>query len=165
MAFLQPDKYFSRITRVDIQRDLLSCGLRFVLLDIDNTILTRDTREVPADVSAWLAAAQAAGVEFCLVSNNWHETPFRVAKQLSLPLVAKAMKPLPKGFSQALDKLGAARVQAVAIGDQLSTDIVGAHAAGMKGYLVQPLVEQDLAHTVVIRKIENRIIRNHPLDD
>lgn len=165
MAFLQPDKYFSRITRVNVQRDLLSCGLRFVLLDIDNTVLTRDTREIPADVSEWLAVAQSAGVQMCLLSNNWHETPFRVAKQLSLPLVAKAMKPLSKGFSQALAKLGAKRNETVAIGDQLSTDILGAHMAGVKGYLVQPLVEQDLAHTVVIRKIENMIIRNHPRDD
>lgn len=165
MLFLQPDKYFSRLSRVDIQRDLLSCGLRFVLLDIDNTILTRDTREVPSDVRAWFDAAQRAGVGLCLLSNNWHETPFRVASELSLPLVAKAMKPLPRGFARAREKLGAAASETVAIGDQLSTDILGAHAAGLKAYLVEPLVEQDLAHTVVIRKIERKIVGNRPYDD
>ena len=166
MTFAQPDKYFSRITRIDIQRDLLDCGLRFVLLDIDNTILTRgEVREVPADVREWLARAQQAGIRFCLCSNNWHETPFGLARELSLPVVAKAMKPLPVGFRRSLAQLGANRKQAVAIGDQLSTDVWGAHTAGIAAYLVQPLVEQDLAHTVVVRKIESRIIGNRALDD
>ena len=76
MPFVSPDKYFSRITRINVERDLLASGLRFVLLDIDNIILTRDTREIPADVREWLDRAQAAGIAFCLLSNNWHETPF-----------------------------------------------------------------------------------------
>ena len=41
MPLLEPDRYFSRLSHVDIERDLLALGFRFVLLDIDNTILTR----------------------------------------------------------------------------------------------------------------------------
>ena len=44
------------------------------------------------------------------------------------------------------------------IGDQLSTDILGAHVVGMKAYLVCPLVEQDLKHTVFVRNIERIFI-------
>lgn len=165
MPFVSPDKYFSRITRINVERDLLASGLRFVLLDVDNTILTRDTREIPADVREWLDHAQAAGIAFCLFSNNWHETPFQVGKELSLPVVAKAMKPLPKGYYDAYRMMGAPKNQTVAIGDQMSTDVIGAHAVGMKAFLVQPLVEQDLAHTLVIRKIERKILRNRRLDD
>lgn len=165
MPFVSPDKYFSRITRINVERDLLASGLRFVLLDIDNTILTRDTREIPADVREWLDRARAAGIAFCLLSNNWHETPFQVGKELSLPVVAKAMKPLPKGYHDACRMMGAQKNQTVAIGDQMSTDVIGAHIVGMKAFLVQPLVEQDLAHTLVIRKIERKILRNRRLDD
>ena len=50
MALLTPDRYFSRITCVDIDRDLIGCGRIHVLLDIDNTILARDIREIPRDV-------------------------------------------------------------------------------------------------------------------
>lgn len=35
MALLTPDRYFSRISAIDIERDLLGCGLTHVLLDID----------------------------------------------------------------------------------------------------------------------------------
>ena len=66
MAFMRPERFFSRITRVDIERDLLRAGRTHVLLDVDNTILSRETGEVPRDVATWLARARTAGVGFCL---------------------------------------------------------------------------------------------------
>lgn len=49
-----PDRYFSRISAIDIERDLLGCGLTHALLDIDNTVRARDTGCVPRDVGMWL---------------------------------------------------------------------------------------------------------------
>lgn len=158
MPFLTPDRYFSRLSRIDIDRDLLARGYRFVLLDIDNTILTRDTHEVPRDVGRWLARAREAGISFCLVSNNWHESVYQLADRLSLPIVAKAVKPLPPAFLKALGKLGAKRSETVVIGDQLVTDVMGAHFLGMKAYLLVPLVEQDLPHTLLLRNLERAIM-------
>lgn len=158
MPFLEPDRYFARISRIDIEHDLLDAGFRFVLLDVDNTILRRDTHEVPRDVGTWLARARDAGIGFCLVSNNWHEGVLRLANRLSLPIVAKAVKPLPPAFLAALGKLGAKRAETVVIGDQLVTDVLGAHVLGMKAYLLAPLVEQDLPHTLLLRNFERAVM-------
>ena len=158
MAFLEPDRYFARISRIDIDRDLLALGYRNVLLDVDNTILTRDTHEVPRDVGFWLARARDAGISFCLVSNNWHEGVYHLANRLSLPIVAKAVKPLPPAFLMALGKLGAKRAETVVVGDQLVTDVMGAHFLGMKAYLLAPLVEQDLPHTLLLRNFERAVM-------
>lgn len=158
MPFLEPDRYFARLSRIDIERDLLALGYRHVLLDVDNTILTRDTHEVPRDVGAWLARARDAGIAFCLVSNNWHEGVHRLARRLSLPIVAKAVKPLPPAFLMALKKLDAKRSETVVVGDQLVTDVMGAHLLGMKAYLLAPLVEQDLPHTLLLRNVERAIM-------
>lgn len=158
MSLFEPDRYFSRLSHVDIERDIVACGYRFVLLDVDNTVLTRDTHEVPRDVAYWLAKARNAGVSFCLVSNNWHGDIFDVADRLSLPIVAKAMKPLPPAFFVALRKIGATRKETVVIGDQLITDILGAHFSGMRAYLLAPLVEQDLPHTLLLRNLERLIM-------
>lgn len=158
MTFLEPDRYFARISRIDIDRDLLAQGYRNVLLDVDNTILTRDTHEVPRDVGFWLAKARDAGILFCLVSNNWHEGVYQLANRLLLPIVAKAVKPLPPAFLMALRKLGAKRSQTVVIGDQLVTDVMGAHLLGMKAYLLAPLVEQDLPHTLLLRNFERAVM-------
>ena len=158
MALLTPDRYFSRITAIDIEADLLGRGYRAVLLDIDNTIRARDTHQVPRDVGLWLGRARTAGVDFCLVSNNWHSDVYQFAGELELPIVAKAMKPVPASFMVALRKLKAPRSEAVVVGDQLATDVLGAHLAGLPAYMLQPLVEQDLPHTLLLRNAERVIL-------
>ncbi|MDO5426628.1 MAG: hypothetical protein Q4F54_02425 [Coriobacteriia bacterium] len=70
MSFTLPDRYLKRISDIDIQKDLLNAGYKFVLLDVDNTILTRDESVVPDDVKKWLAKARKAGLKFCLISND-----------------------------------------------------------------------------------------------
>ena len=154
MALFKPDRYFARITRIDIERDILAQGYHCVLLDIDNTILSRETNAIPRDVGVWLGQARDAGIAFCLVSNNWHANVHELAADLGLPIVAKAMKPFPAAFICARGKIGAKRAETVVIGDQLMTDVVGAHLAGMKAYLLAPLVEKDLPHTLLLRKVE-----------
>lgn len=159
MSFLKPDKYFSRLSHVNLDHDLFLPGFRVVLLDVDNTILPRDTHEVPPDIRAWLNAARKAGISFCLLSNNWHKNVYELADELSLPIVAKAIKPLSPAFVVALCKMGATRSETVVIGDQLITDVIGAHFLGMKAYLVAPLAEQDLPHTLLLRNLEHLIMR------
>ena len=158
MSYLQPERYFSRISHINIERDLLACGFRYVLLDIDNTILSRATHDVPRDVGLWLAQARDAGIQFCLVSNNWHKNVHELANRLSMPIIAKAMKPLPVALFAACSMLGAKRSETVMVGDQLSTDVLAAHNAGMSAYLLAPLAEQDLRHTKYVRMVEQAIL-------
>ena len=171
--FFKPDRYFSRISRIDIERDILGRGFTHVLCDVDNTILTRDDHTVPADVQAWLAKARAAGVEFCLLSNNFHHGVQDLAARLDLPVFAKAVKPLPHGFILARRKIGGKRKNTLVIGDQLITDVIGAHICGLKAYMLVPLVEKDLWHTLLLRHLERAILGKFmpedepafPLDD
>lgn len=158
MPLLTPDRYFSRISRINIREDLLACGLTHVLLDIDNTIRSRATGDIPRDVKLWLSQAREAGVTFCLLSNNWHANVFDFAQSIDLPIVAKACKPLPPAYLAARAKIGGTRKSTVVIGDQLSTDIWGAHVLGMQAFLLTPLAEKDLKHTVVVRKFERALL-------
>lgn len=50
MSFHLPEKYLNRISDIDIDKDVIGKGYKFILLDVDNTILTRDKSEVPNDV-------------------------------------------------------------------------------------------------------------------
>ena len=156
---IQPDRYYSRISAIDIQADIIGKGFTHVLLDIDNTLLTRDTREIPDDVMEWLIRVQLAGVGICLLSNNFHGTVQAVAEGLQLPIVAKAVKPLPMAFLRALDVVGAPKDQVLMIGDQLITDVWGAHVVGLQAYLLQPLSDFDLWHTLLLRHLERAVLR------
>lgn len=158
MAFLQPDRYFSRVTAISVPHDLLRRGFSSIIMDVDNTLLTRDDHHVPSDVLAWLSSVRAAGIKVCLLSNNFHEGVIHLADRLELPIVAKAVKPLPHGFIMALHTLHARRADTVVIGDQLITDVFGAHFLGMTAYMVCPLVETDLWHTLLLRRVERVIL-------
>lgn len=158
MPFLAPDRLFKRVTSIDPVVDIVEAGFTHVLLDLDNTLLTRDTHEVPADVLEWLDALRAAGVEACILSNNWHHGAHEWAQRLGLPIVSHAVKPLPFAYGIALRKIGANRRTTLCIGDQMVTDVWGAHGRGMKAYMVGSLVEADLWHTLLLRNLEAPIM-------
>lgn len=82
-----------------------------------------------------------------------------------MPIVTKSLKPLPHGFLIVMKKLGAKRKETLMIGDQLMTDVLGAHTVGLKVVLVEPLVEKDLKHTLILRKIERKILGNRKPED
>lgn len=165
MPFFKPDRFFSRITKIDVQRDLVGEGFTHLFLDIDNTILTRDTHEVPADVRQWLEEARTAGITVCLLSNNFHHGVYDLAERLQLPIVAKSVKPLPFAYIRAKRCVGAKRKSTVAIGDQLITDVLGAHFVGLKAYLLKPLVATDLWHTLLLRHVESFILGDAEPED
>ena len=158
MAFFKPDRFFSRITQVDIQADIIAAGKKALFLDIDNTIFTRDTHEVPDDVMAWLDDARAQGITICLVSNNWHEGVHQLAERLGLPIVSHAVKPLPFAYLVAFKRAGIKRRDTMCIGDQLITDVLGGHFLGMPVIMVKPLVKADLKHTLILRHVEKLFI-------
>lgn len=159
MPFLTPDRYLTRVTAIDPVADLANKGIRFVLLDLDNTLLPRDTHQVPDDIRAWLDAVREAGVTACILSNNWHQGAHEWAQRLGLPIVAHAIKPLPFAYFLALRKIGARRRETLCIGDQMITDVWGGHFLGMPVFMVLPLVATDLKHTLMLRHVEKVIMR------
>lgn len=158
MPLLKPDRYFTRISAIDIDADLISRGKDVLLLDIDNTLRSRETGGIPDDVASWLDCAREKGIRMCLVSNNWHADVHAFAAGLGMPIVARACKPLPFAYMRAFRQSGIDRARAVAIGDQLTTDIWGAHAVGVPAFLVEPLAEKDLRHTKVVRRFERAVL-------
>lgn len=162
---MQPDRYFSRLARIDIRRDLLGCGFDTVLLDVDNTLRSTADGSIARDARAWLVKCRLAGVKVCLLSNNWHANVFDLAAELELPIVAKAMKPFPPGFISALHTLRSSARQTVMVGDQLLTDVAGAKLLGMHTYLIAPISEDEPAHIAVQRRIERALMGRVPVEE
>jgi HAD superfamily phosphatase (TIGR01668 family) len=159
MAFFTPDDYFSSVARIEPKK-LVEQGFRVVLLDIDNTLVPRDTHRLPDEVTSWIAQLKSCGLRICLLSNNWHRVVFEYANQLDLPLVYKAMKPLPFAYWRALRKLDRRRDEAVVcVGDQIVTDVWGAHTLGLSVILVEPQAEKDLWYTLLFRRFERLLMR------
>lgn len=157
MGFLTPSRYVADVTVVDLVEQRRA-GKRALLLDRDNTIVPRDTKVVPNEVARWLRQARDLGFALCFVSNNWARNVAPDAEAFGAALVSRAAKPLPFALWHALRKLGVGRDEALLLGDQVFTDLLGGKLAGIDTVLVRPQAEVDLAHTLVLRKFEARVL-------
>lgn len=159
-SIVKPDKFFVSILDIDIKTDILDKGVKSILLDIDNTIMPRDTHIIPDTIINYIEMLKKNKIKICLISNDWHSYVLNASKVLNVPIVVKACKPCPIAYTRALKKISAKRKTTLSIGDQLLTDVLGARLTGLRTYLVLPLVKQDLKHTLFLRKIEKFFISN-----
>lgn len=155
----RPNELVCRVTEIDLQR-LFNAGFRALLLDLDNTLLPWRSCDVPADVRSWLRAAEELGFRVCIVSNTHNPRRLRmIAKDVGVECVHRALKPRSVGFDMALAKLGCSRHEAVVIGDQVLTDVLGGNLAGMYTILVEPMHPVEFIGTKISRLIERIIGR------
>ena len=157
MGLLRPDHYVSDVRAIDLDA-LKAAGVTALLLDIDNTLLPHHRPGLPSEFRPWLDGLGGAGFRAYLVSNNWHQDVEERAAEIGLPVIARAGKPLPRGFRQAATALGVHARECAVVGDQLFTDILGGNLFGAVTVLVSPLTSTDLPHTRVLRRIERVIM-------
>ncbi len=154
---LRPDSYAERLNSVSLE-DLSAAGITGVIVDLDNTLVGYGQEHLSGDDAAWIAAALARGFRICLVSNNFTGRVERVAQELGVPGISSALKPLPRGFAQALKVLGTPKAGTVVVGDQLFTDVLGAKLIGLRCILTEPLVAHDWYGTRVLRFFERLLL-------
>lgn len=157
MELLTPDLRLNRVEDITLQL-LQNSGICSLLIDVDNTLVSRETGEISPSALKWVEGLKQAGISCCLLSNNWHKTVFEYAEQLDLPVVNKAMKPLPAAYIKAMVKIGAHRANTAVVGDQLFTDILGARFCVIPCILVDPLSTTDLWYTKIFRKVEDVLL-------
>lgn len=157
MSVLAPDLYVTSVSAIDLKH-LRQRGVRHLLVDLDNTLLPRNSDEVSEGVRKWIDSLHAEGFTACLVSNNWHGHVKAVAEEIGLPIVTKAVKPFPSAFRKGLALLDASPRETAVVGDQVFTDILGGNALGMTTVLVVPLSTSDLPHTLLLRRLERFVL-------
>lgn len=138
MAFFRPTLYLESVLSIspELLKKLKVGGL---LLDIDNTLTEHGAPKVSKEVAKWLQELKDAGISLVLISNNHKPRVQAFAKHTGLPYVFKARKPLPMGFSKALEILNLPKNKVLIVGDQVFSDILGANLLGMRSALVERL--------------------------
>lgn len=134
---LKPDYAFERLSDITPEI-LLSFGVRVLLCDLDNTLVSPGTRYPTASAIAWLEKMRHGGVTVILVSNNSRKRVREFCRNLPLDGISQARKPLPFGLTRARRKMKAEPRETAFLGDQLFTDVLGARLAGIVALYVQP---------------------------
>jgi HAD superfamily phosphatase (TIGR01668 family) len=161
LKFLRPHAYAPRITHIDPSQ-LRERGIRGVIVDLDNTLVGFRALVPLEEDARWISRAHTTGLRVVVVTNNGTAWASEVARDLGVPCIPGARKPLPHGFRRALDVLQVEPHEAIVIGDQLFTDVLGAHMVGLEVILVEPLVRRDPWNTRPLRWLERVVLRGVP---
>jgi len=130
-----PRGYAESVFAIDYAK-LYKKGCRGVIFDIDNTLVHHGDNSTP-EVDELFVKIHSAGLKTLLLTNNDEERVQRFIRNIDTNYICDADKPSPDGYLRAVQKLGIKKSQAVVIGDQLFTDILGANRSGIAGILVK----------------------------
>ena len=135
---LVPQFSFRDVT--DISPDFLTkAGIKFFMVDLDNTIAAYDESSLSDDVSRWAAGMKKSGVELFIVSNSLRKNRVKaLAESLAVSYIMGARKPSPKGLLRAIASANAVIGESALVGDQVFTDVLAANRAGIISLVVRP---------------------------
>lgn len=127
----------------DVTPELLSShGIRFILSDIDNTLVTYGDAVPTPDVLAFFDMLKACGVQIGFLSNNHADRVDTFNRELGYIAVADAGKPGIRKAKEAMAKMGAAPENTMFLGDQLLTDAACAKQLGLFTVIVPPIKDR-----------------------
>lgn len=153
-----PAASLERIEQVDLD-ELKASGKSLVLLDVDNTMVPWREHEFPQPVLDWLAHGKSIGIEFCILSNTRHPDRLqRISEDIGVPFIRDKFKPSRKMYVLALEKYGKRAEDAVMIGDQLLTDVLGANRAGIDAVWIKPVAKREFIGTRLVSRNIERVI-------
>lgn len=160
-----PDWYFA--SAFDITPDfLLSGGIKAVVLDIDNTLVTYGDAEPTEKVIKWIRSLTDAGIRAAIASNNKEERVNIFNKKLGIFCISKSGKPSTRAVRAACAEFSVSPRNTAVIGDQIFTDVLCANRAGAVAILTVPIPYNENLFFRFKRSLEKPIInkfrKKHP---
>ena len=156
MRIFRPNKYVNSLGKINFKK-LRKRGYSGILFDIDNTLVPHG-HGLTTEVKKFILSLKKMGYRIGLVSNNNEERVKLFNRELNLPYICKARKPLPHNYKKLAKKLGIKQGKVLFIGDQLFTDILGANLAGIKSILVKPIDSETEPLSIKIKRVLERIL-------
>jgi HAD superfamily phosphatase (TIGR01668 family) len=162
-----PNEFYNSFFEIDFN-ELYNQGYRLILSDLDNTLISYDEVFPTEKILNKFKEIKEIGFELVLISNNVPQRINDFVKDIDIPGIANARKPLLFGINQAF-KLSKQtdKQKIVIIGDQLMTDIWAANRFKAYSILVNPLKKKtEKWYTKLNRKTEYKLLqkikKNYP---
>ena len=133
-----PDMMFERAFDITPQ-ELHSRGIRAVVLDIDNTLVTYRMAEPTEEVLLWIRSLRDAGIHIAIASNNHAPRVALFNQKIGVFATHESKKPSSRSVKAACTHYGVKPEEVAVIGDQIFTDVWCARNAGALAILVKPL--------------------------
>lgn len=118
------------LSQID-RNDLRNKGVKGIILDLDNTIVSEDDVYLSPHAESWIQQAKSEGMRLFILSNG--KRKHRVSywsSRLDIAAISPAKKPFPSSFRKALKSMQLNAHQVVIVGDSFHTDVLGAWIMG-----------------------------------
>ena len=152
-----PDEHVKSILDINPQQ-LKEKGIKGIITDLDNTLVEWDRPSATPQLIKWFDDMKKHDIRVTIVSNNNEDRVKAFSDPLKIPFIFRARKPMVPAFNRALSQMGIKKEEAVVIGDQLLTDVLGGNRSGFYTILVVPVAQTDGFFTRFNRFAERRIL-------
>ena len=120
---LYPDIYLTNVKEITVEL-LHKNNIKGLLLDVDNTLIDFELK-ILEGAKDWINTLKENNFKLCILSNtNKIEKVKMVAKELDIPYINFAKKPLKKVFKKGTELLELQPDQIAVVGDQIMTDVL-----------------------------------------
>ena len=123
---------------------LSELGITCLLIDVDGTLLSRNSNIIPNEVKAWIIKSKEI-FQLYLISNNPSEKRiYKIGKELGINYKYRALKPRIKKTLEVINNLNKDKNTIAIIGDRIFTDIIVGNRCKIKTILIKRLNKKGL---------------------
>lgn len=162
-VLLKPDEYCQKVEDIDLDA-LLDKGYDTLFLDLDNTILPYEKKDLSIQKDRWLQILKSKGFRIFIVSNNSdYRRLNRICKDTQIVGTWFSLKPFPMIAEQLIQSHYVDMHKTVMVGDQLLTDILFGNFLGSYTVLVCPIKSEESVLKIIQRNFESWALRQFRL--
>ena len=138
-------------------------GIHCILLDVDGTLVNRNSTKIPKAVKNWIIESKKFFSLYLISNNPSKKRIAKLAKELNLRYKYNASKPRKKVTLSAINEIGIKHENIAIIGDRIFTDIIVGNRCNIKTILVKRLNRDGLPIkfnlTLTIEKLISHFIK------
>ncbi|MBI3721212.1 MAG: YqeG family HAD IIIA-type phosphatase, partial [Fimbriimonas ginsengisoli] len=128
-------------------------------LDVDNTLVEWRGEDFTQEVLGWLEEAKQLGFGLCILSNTRNPARLaRIADRLGIRAIQDRFKPSRRMYMLALKEFSVEPEQAVMVGDQILTDVLGANRSKIEAIWVHRISRREFVGTRLNRIVERGVL-------
>ena len=125
-------------------KELHKRGIKCLLIDVDGTLLSRNSKKIPIKVKKWIRKSKDSFSIF-LISNNPSKNRIKlIGNDLGVRYKYKALKPSRKVTLEAINILNEDKKNIAFIGDRILTDVIVGNRCKLYTILVSRLNKKGL---------------------
>jgi len=144
------------ISHLKLQKE----GIKSLLIDVDGTLLSRQSNVIPINVKNWIKESKKL-FSMYLISNNPSDKRIRkIAKELDLRYKSNALKPRKKITLDVILEMNDDLKNIAIIGDRIFTDIIVGNRCNIQTILVKRLSRRGLPIKLNLTLLLEKLISN-----